>query len=96
MFKVQTIAKVTKAVALGDLRKQIEVGARGEVSCPSQHPYHSNRLRALVVEVTWMTLEVGSQGKFGGQAHVPDVEGVWFELVRNVSSPPVIVYKSKN
>src|SRR6202035_5707797 len=23
-------------------------------------------------------------GKLGGQAHVPDVEGVWFELVRNV------------
>jgi hypothetical protein len=21
----------------------------------------------------------------GGQAHVPDIEGVWFELVRNVS-----------
>jgi osomolarity two-component system sensor histidine kinase NIK1 len=35
--------------------------------------------------VTRVTLEVGSQGKLGGQAHVPDVEGVWFELVRNVS-----------
>lgn len=32
-----------------------------------------------------MTLEVGSQGKLGGQAHVPDVEGVWLNLVRNVS-----------
>lgn len=30
-------------------------------------------------------MEVGSQGKLGGQAHVPDVEGVWFELVRNVN-----------
>ena len=43
------------------------------------------RLRALAAEVTRVTLEVGSQGKLGGQAHVPDVEGVWFELVRNVS-----------
>jgi osomolarity two-component system sensor histidine kinase NIK1 len=42
-------------------------------------------LRALAAEVTRVTLEVGSQGKLGGQAHVPDVEGVWFELVRNVS-----------
>ncbi|KIM76544.1 hypothetical protein PILCRDRAFT_98726 [Piloderma croceum F 1598] len=41
-------------------------------------------LRALAAEVTRVTLEVGSQGKLGGQAHVPDVEGVWFELVRNV------------
>jgi hypothetical protein len=32
-----------------------------------------------------VTLEVGSQGKLGGQAHVPDVEGVWLNLVRNVS-----------
>ena len=52
-------------------------------------PLNSNtngtiRLRALAAEVTRVTLEVGSQGKLGGQAHVPDVEGVWFELVRNV------------
>jgi osomolarity two-component system sensor histidine kinase NIK1 len=30
----RSIAKVTKAVALGDLRKQIEVDTRGEASCP--------------------------------------------------------------
>lgn len=41
------------------------------------------RLRALAAEVTRVTFEVGSQGKLGGQANVPDVEGVWFELVRN-------------
>ena len=44
------------------------------------------RLRALAAEVTRVTLEVGSQGKLGGQADVPDVEGVWYELVRNVSA----------
>ena len=32
------------------------------------------------------TLEVRRQGKLGEQGHVPDVEGVWFELVRNVRS----------
>ncbi|KAF8810616.1 hypothetical protein BYT27DRAFT_7336636 [Phlegmacium glaucopus] len=42
-------------------------------------------LRALAAEVTPVTLEVGSQGKLGGQAHVPDVEGVWLNLVRNVA-----------
>ena len=44
------------------------------------------QLRALAAEVTRVTLEVGSQGKLGGQADVPDVEGVWYELVRNVSN----------
>jgi osomolarity two-component system sensor histidine kinase NIK1 len=47
--------------------------------------YAVYRLRALAAEVTRVTLEVGSQGKLGGQAHVPDVEGVWLNLVRNVS-----------
>jgi osomolarity two-component system sensor histidine kinase NIK1 len=30
-LQVRSIAKVTKAVALGDLSKQIEVDARGEI-----------------------------------------------------------------
>ncbi len=101
---MRSIAKVTKAVALGDLSKQIEVDARGEildlkntvngmvVRCVSIG-YAEDltlisgttiRLRALAAEVTRVTLEVGSQGKLGGQAHVPDVEGVWLNLVRNV------------
>jgi hypothetical protein len=42
-----------------------------------------DRLRVLPAKVTRVTLEIGSQGKLDSQAHVPDVEGVWFELVRN-------------
>ena len=41
-------------------------------------------LHALAAEVMKVTLKVGSQGELGGQAHVPDVEGVWFELVWDV------------
>ena len=77
---------LTKAVALGDLSKQIEVDARGEIlDLKNTVNGMVVRLRALAAEVTRVTLEVGSQGKLGGQAHVPDVEGVWYELVRNVS-----------
>jgi len=83
--QVRSIAKVTKAVALGDLSKQIEVDARGEIlDLKNTVNGMVVRLRALAAEVTRVTLEVGSQGKLGGQADVPDVEGVWFELVRNV------------
>ncbi|KAF8814078.1 hypothetical protein BYT27DRAFT_7250387 [Phlegmacium glaucopus] len=35
------------------------------------------RLRALAAEVTRVTLQLGSQGKLGGRAHVPDVEGAY-------------------
>ena len=87
--QVRSIAKVTKAVALGDLSKQIEVDARGEIlDLKNTVNGMVVRLRALAAEVTRVTLEVGSQGKLGGQAHVPDVEGVWFELVKNVSLSP--------
>jgi methyl-accepting chemotaxis protein len=76
---------------LGDLSKQIEVDARGEIlDLKNTVNGMVVRLRALAAEVTRVTLEVGSQGKLGGQAHVPDVEGVWFELVRNVSSPSLL------
>ena len=84
--QVRSIAKVTKAVALGDLSKQIEVDARGKIlDLKNTVNGMVVRLRALAAEVTRVTLEVGSQGKLGGQAHVPDVEGVWLNLVRNVS-----------
>ena len=87
--QVRSIAQVTKAVAVGDLSKQIEVDARGEIQ-DLKNTVNGMviRLRALAAEVTRVTLEVGSQGKLGGQANVPDVEGVWFELVKNVSLLP--------
>ncbi|KAL0948366.1 hypothetical protein HGRIS_010948 [Hohenbuehelia grisea] len=84
--QVRSIAKVTKAVALGDLSKQIEVDARGEIlDLKNTVNGMVVRLRLLAAEVTRVTLEVGSKGKLGGQASVPDVEGVWFELVTNVN-----------
>jgi osomolarity two-component system, sensor histidine kinase NIK1 len=87
--QVRNIARVTKAVALGDLSKQIDVDARGEIlDLKNTVNGMVVRLRALAAEVTRVTLEVGSQGKLGGQAHVPDVEGVWLELTRNVRHYP--------
>ncbi|ETW76839.1 hypothetical protein HETIRDRAFT_389878 [Heterobasidion irregulare TC 32-1] len=84
--QVRSIARVTKAVALGDLSKQIDVDASGEIlDLKNTVNGMVVRLRALAAEVTRVTLEVGSQGILGGQAHVPDVEGVWLELTRNVN-----------
>ncbi|KAK0245346.1 two-component histidine kinase Le.nik1-like protein [Armillaria nabsnona] len=84
--QVRSIAAVTKAVAVGDLSKQIEVDARGEIlDLKNTVNGMVIRLRALAAEVTRVTLEVGSQGKLGGQANVEDVEGVWFSLVKNVN-----------
>ncbi|KAI0031298.1 hypothetical protein K488DRAFT_52367 [Vararia minispora EC-137] len=84
--QMRSIAAVTKAVAVGDLSKQIEVDAQGEIlDLKNTVNGMVVQLRALAAEVTRVTLEVGSQGILGGQAHVPDVEGVWLELTRNVN-----------
>ena len=83
--QVRSIAEVTKAVALGDLSKQIAVDARGEIlDLKNTVNGMVVRLRTLAAEVTRVTLEVGSQGKLGGQAVGPDVEGVWQQLTVNV------------
>ncbi|KAF8884643.1 hypothetical protein BD779DRAFT_1674025 [Infundibulicybe gibba] len=84
--QVRSIAQVTKAVTLGDLSQQIQVDARGEIlDLKNRVNGMVARLRELAAEVTRVTIEVGSQGKLGGQAHVPGAEGVWFELVTNVN-----------
>jgi osomolarity two-component system sensor histidine kinase NIK1 len=83
--QVRNIARVTKAVALGDLSKQIDVDARGEIlDLKNTVNGMVVRLRALAAEVIRVTLEVGSQGILGRQAHVPDVGGVWLELTHSV------------
>ncbi|KAG8872053.1 hypothetical protein FRB97_008065 [Tulasnella sp. 331] len=85
-IQVRAIAKVTKAVAHGDLSKQIEVDAAGEIlELKTTVNGMVVRLRNLAAEVTRVSLEVGTQGKLGGQANVPDVEGVWLELTTNVN-----------
>ncbi|KAJ6510922.1 hypothetical protein C8R45DRAFT_965573 [Mycena sanguinolenta] len=84
--QVRSIARVTTAVAKGDLSKQIDIAANGEIlDLKNTVNGMVLRLRTLAVEVTRVTLEVGNQGKLGGEAYVPDVEGVWSELVTNVN-----------
>ncbi|KAJ7266089.1 hypothetical protein C8J57DRAFT_384459 [Mycena rebaudengoi] len=84
--QVRSITLVTKAVAKGDLSKQIEVSAKGEIlDLKNTINGMVASLRVLAVEVTRVTWEVGSQGRLGGQAFVPDVEGIWFELANNVN-----------
>jgi len=87
--QVWNITRVTKAVALGDLSKQIDVDARGEfLDLKNTVNGMVVWLHALASEVTCVTLEVGSQGILEGQIYVPDVEGVWLEMTRNVHHYP--------
>jgi HAMP domain-containing protein len=81
--QVRSISEVTKAVALGDLSKQVEVDVQGEM-LDLKMTVNSmvNQLSTLANEVTRVSLEVGTEGMLGGQAYVPDVQGMW--KVRNM------------
>ena len=84
--QVRSIAKVTKAVALGDLSKQIEVDARGEIlELKNTVNTMVDQLNSFASEVTRVAKEVGSDGKLGGQAEVQGVSGTWKDLTDNVN-----------
>jgi HAMP domain-containing protein len=44
-----------------------------------------DQLRSFASEVTRVAREVGTEGKLGGQAQVPDVAGTWKDLTDNVN-----------
>src|SRR5438034_9050210 len=44
-----------------------------------------DQLNAFASEVTRVAREVGTEGKLGGQAQVPEVAGTWKDLTDNVN-----------
>ncbi|KAG1457846.1 hypothetical protein G6F46_002176 [Rhizopus delemar] len=85
--QVRSIAEVTKAVAMGDLSKKIEVETRGEIlDLKNTVNMMVDQLRVFASEVTRVAREVGTEGKLGGQARVPNVDGTWKDLTDNVNT----------
>ena len=85
--QVRNIAKVTTAVANGDLSRKITVDVRGEIlELKDTINVMVDQLNAFASEVTRVAREVGSEGVLGGQAHVQGVSGVWKDLTDNVNS----------
>lgn len=76
--QVRSISEVTKAVALGDLTRTIDVDVQGEM-LDLKLTVNSmvRQLSTLAREVSRVSLEVGTEGILGGQAFVPDVQGEW-------------------
>src|SRR3977135_2805307 len=84
--QVRNIAKVTTAVANGDLSQKITVDVKGEVlELKATINTMVDQLNAVAAEVTRVAREVGTEGKLGGQAEVPGVAGVWKALTDNVN-----------
>jgi HAMP domain-containing protein/signal transduction histidine kinase/CheY-like chemotaxis protein len=85
--QVRDIAKVTTAVATGDLSKKITADVRGEIlELKDTINTMVDQLRSFASEVTRVAREVGTEGKLGGQAQVEGVAGTWKDLTDNVNS----------
>jgi len=84
--QVRNIAQVTTAVAKGDLSQKITVAAQGEVAqLKDTINTMVDQLRSFGDEVTRVAREVGTEGKLGGQARVPEVAGTWKDLTDSVN-----------
>ncbi|MEH2499175.1 HAMP domain-containing protein/CheY-like chemotaxis protein/predicted transcriptional regulator [Bradyrhizobium sp. AZCC 1678] len=84
--QVRNIAEVTTAVAKGDLSKKITVDVKGEIlELKNTVNTMVDQLNAFASEVTRVAREVGTEGKLGGQAQVPQVAGTWKDLTDNVN-----------
>ena len=84
--QVRNIAKVTTAVAKGDLSQKITVDAKGEIlELKNTINTMVDQLCSFAAEVTRVAKEVGTEGKLGGQAEVKGVSGTWKDLTDNVN-----------
>ncbi|ROQ95432.1 signal transduction histidine kinase [Streptomyces sp. 2132.2] len=84
--QVRNISQVSAAVANGDLTKTVTVEARGEVAQLADTVNTMVKtLSSFADEVTRVAREVGTEGRLGGQAHVPGVSGTWKDLTDSVN-----------
>src|SRR5918999_1177442 len=84
--QVRNIAEVATAIAGGDLSKKITVDVKGEIlELKNTINTMVDQLNAFAGEVTRLAREVGTEGKLGGQALVPEVAGTWKDLTDNVN-----------
>ncbi|HEY3112845.1 MAG TPA: HAMP domain-containing protein [Gemmatimonadaceae bacterium] len=84
--QIRNIADVTTAVAKGDLSRKITVDVKGEIlELKNTVNTMVDQLSRFAEEVTRVAREVGTEGRLGGQAQVPQVAGTWKDLTDNVN-----------
>jgi HAMP domain-containing protein/signal transduction histidine kinase/CheY-like chemotaxis protein len=84
--QVRNISQVAQAVARGDLTQKITVEAKGEVAELADTMNEMTYTLAIFADqVTSVAREVGTEGKLGGQAEVPNVSGTWKDLTESVN-----------
>jgi HAMP domain-containing protein/signal transduction histidine kinase/DNA-binding response OmpR family regulator len=84
--QVRGIAKVVTSVANGELKRKLNVEAKGEVAELAETINEMiDTLATFADQVTTVAREVGVEGQLGGQAKVPGAAGTWKALTENVN-----------
>src|SRR3954451_17257575 len=92
LWPTTEVTRAIAAVAQGDLLKTVRLDVDGR---PLKGEFLQSativntmikQLNVFTSEVTRVAREVGTEGKLGGQAQVPEVTGVWKDLTESVNS----------
>src|SRR5215212_6676954 len=92
LWPTREVTRVIGAVAQGDLLQTVRLDVDGR---PLKGEFLQSativntmirQLGVFTSEVTRVAREVGTEGKLGGQAQVPEVTGVWKDLTESVNS----------
>lgn len=84
---LREIGSIVTAVANGDLSKKVLISAKERDPEIATFKRTINRmvdqLQEFSSQVTHLAKEVGTEGRLGGQAVLPGVDGIWAELTQN-------------
>ena len=85
--QIQELLQVTSAVADGDLSRKVEGPASGAMAGLKRTINDMvDQLSDFSSEVIRVTRELGTEGRLGGQANVPEAAGIWRDLTDSVNS----------
>ncbi|KAF2864833.1 two-component histidine kinase [Massariosphaeria phaeospora] len=86
---LREIGSIVTAVAMGDLSKKVLIHAKEmdpEITLFKRTINKMvDQLQDFASQVTHLAKEVGTEGRLGGQANVPGVDGIWAELTDSVN-----------
>lgn len=90
---LREIGTIITAVANGDLSKKVLIHATEKDPEIARFKHTINtmvdQLQEFASQVTHLAKQVGTEGRLGGQAVVPGVDGIWAELTQNGMVRPV-------
>ncbi|KAF2017586.1 hypothetical protein BU24DRAFT_153645 [Aaosphaeria arxii CBS 175.79] len=86
---LREIGNIVTAVAMGDLSKKVLIHAK-EMDPEIMNFKRTinkmvDQLQEFASQVTHVAKEVGTEGRLGGQANLPGVDGIWAELTDSVN-----------